>query len=220
MHIKIFFIQTKYPKFYLQKQIVFVLILALFCFTVKAQKAIKFYSTTSIGMLKPVSQFKAAYQNSLALNSGFEYAISPTYFGQFVLDYNAIKYNQQIKDANSEYLFQKTNSSVFLAGINFGRNFYFSKSKKVFFSGYLGLGYANIGEPRLSVDNRTTIITQNVTRMKGLFIRRGSRIAFKTNLKMVQTLYLDASYWTANTINIQNSKPKALSLLVGFRSGI
>ena len=83
-----------------------------------AQDSSKFYFTTAAGVFAPVSAFSKAYKNSLALNSGIEYQFSKYYFTQFVLDFNAVKYNQQVRDGNSSYLFQHTNSSIFLAGFN------------------------------------------------------------------------------------------------------
>ncbi|MBC7935171.1 MAG: hypothetical protein H7Y86_07415 [Rhizobacter sp.] len=194
-----------------------------FCFicfytSVKAQDTTKIFFTTSVGLLNPVSSFSNAYQNSLALNSGIEYRFSKHYFAQFVLDFNAVKYSQQVKDGSSVYLFQNTSSSVFLAGINVGRNIPLIPSGKLFCSPYVGAGYVNIGEPRLSVDVRNGIINQEVTRMKGIFARGGTRLAYNTESKILQTIYVDVSYWSAN-INVQDSRPKAFSFLIGTRFG-
>ncbi len=187
-------------------------------FSGKAQDTSKIFFTTSVGLLNPVSSFSNAYQNSLALNSGIEYRFSKHYFAQFVLDFNAVKYSQQVKDGSSAYLFQKTSSSVFLAGFNLGRNFPLTASGKLFASPYAGIGYANIGEPRLMVDNANSVINQQVTRMQGIFGRAGARLAYNTKSKILQTLYVDASYWAAN-INVQQSRPKAFSFLIGTRFG-
>lgn len=186
--------------------------------SIKAQDTSKIFFTTAVGILNPVSSFSNAYKNSLALNSGVEYRFSKRYFVQFVLDFNAVKYSQQVKDGSSTFLFQNTSSSVFLAGFNVGRNFPLIASGKLFASPYVGAGYANIGEPRLIVNNSTGIINQEVTRMQGIFGRGGARIAYNTKSKVLQTLYFDASYWTANII-VQQSKPKAFSFLVGTRLG-
>lgn len=183
-----------------------------------AQDAGKVYFTTSVGLLAPVSSFSKAYENSLALNSGIEYQFNRHYFTQFLLDFNVVKYSQQKREEGSPYLFQHTNSSVFLAGFNIGRNISITKSGSLFVSPYLGIGYANIGEPRLTVNNNTGIIEQNVSRMAGVFNRQGIRIAYKTKSKVLQTLYLDVSYWSAN-LKVQESRPKALSLLAGTRFG-
>jgi hypothetical protein len=189
-----------------------------FCTSLKAQDTTKIFFTTSVGLLNPVSSFSNAYKNSLALNSGIEYKFNKHYFAQFVLDFNAVNYSQQVKDASSAYLFQKTSSSVFLAGINVGRNFHLIPSGKLFASPYVGIGYANIGEPRLVVDNTNSIINQQVTRMQGVFERAGARLAYNTKSKVLQTLYIDASYWSAN-IKVQQSRPKAFSFLIGTRFG-
>jgi Autotransporter beta-domain len=183
-----------------------------------AQDSSKLFFTTSVGLLSPLSKFSNAYKTSLALNSGIEYMISKNYFAQFVLDFNAVNYDQQVKDASSHYLFQNTSSSVFLVGLNIGRNIGINKSGSFFVSPYLGLGYSNIGEPRLTINNTTNIITQEVTRMNGLFTRGGLRLGYKTKSKVLQTIYVDASYWTAN-VTVQDSKPQALSILVGTRFG-
>lgn len=186
--------------------------------SVKAQDTSKIFFTTSIGLLKPISEFSKAYKNSLALNSGIEYKINKHYFVQFVIDFNAVNYNQQVKDASSAFLFQQTSSSVFLAGFNIGRNFSLLSSGEIFVSPYVGIGYANIGEPRLVVDNANVIINQQVTRMQGIFGRGGSRIGYNTKSKILQTVYIDASYWMAN-ITVQKSKPQAFSFLIGTRVG-
>jgi hypothetical protein len=183
-----------------------------------AQDSSKLFFSTSVGVLSPLSKFSNAYKTSLALNSGVEYKISKNNFLQFVLDFNAVNYDQQVKDASSNYLFQNTSSSVFLVGLNMGRNMAINKSGSLFVSPYIGLGYANIGEPRLTVNNTTNIINQEVTRMSGLFTRGGLRLGYKTQSKILQTIYIDASYWTSN-INVQGSKPQALSVLVGTRIG-
>jgi hypothetical protein len=196
------------------------LFIAIVCFSIssKAQDTTKLFFTTSVGLLKPVSTFSNAYKKSLALNSGVEYKFSKYYFAQLVLDFNAIKYSQQLKDGNSSYLFQNTSSSVLLVGVNVGRNFPIIPSGNLFISPYVGIGYANIGEPRLLVDNNNGIINQEVTRMQGVFERGGARLAFKTKSRVIQTIYIDASYWTSN-IRVQQSNPKAFSFLVGTRVG-
>ena len=183
----------------------------------QAQDSSQFYFTTAVGIFAPVSAFSKAYENSLALNSGIEYQFSRHYFTQFVLDFNAVKYNQQVTDANSSYLFQHTNSSVFLAGFNLGRNISISKSGKIFASPYVGFGYANIGEPRLTVKN-TGIIEQQLTRMTGIYAKQGVRVGYLTPSKILQTLYVDVAYLFAN-IRVQDSRPTAFSFLAGTRFG-
>ena len=191
----------------------------LFGFTTvcNAQDSSPFFFTTAVGIFAPVSAFSKAYKNSLALNSGIEYQFSRHYFTQFVLDFNAVKYNQQVKDESSAYLFQHTSSSIFLAGFNLGRNISISKSGKFFASPYISFGYANIGEPRLTLKN-TGIIEQQVSRMTGIYAKQGARIGYRTSSKILQTLYIDLAYLSAN-IHVQDSRPRAFSFLVGTRFG-
>lgn len=204
--------------FSIKKIFLILLLSAMYSFCV-AQDSSKIFFSSSIGMFFPESDFAKSYKNSLALNSGIEYKLNKFYFAQFVLDFNAIKYNQQVKDANSDYLFQKTNSSVLLVGINLGRNIYFNKKASVYLSPYLGIGYANIGKPRLKLDTTNKIIEQNVVRMQGLFTRQGIRFSIKTKFKFLQTLYIDGSYWSSK-INIQNSNPRAIAVIVGTKMSL
>jgi hypothetical protein len=187
-------------------------------FPVNAQDSSRFYFTTSAGLLAPVQNFARSYKTSLALNSGVEYRINHSLFAQFVLEFNAVKYNQQYIDAGSAYLFQKTNSSIFLAGINCGKNFSSSNLKRFFSSVYAGAGYINIGEPRLSIDINNHVVEQTVKRMQGMFAKAGSRLGYKTTSSFLQTVYIDGSYWTTN-ITIQQSKAAAISLYIGTRIG-
>lgn len=200
------------------KCIVLIIILISCSMTLPAQDSSKLYFTTAAGVFVPRSTFAHAYQNSVAINSGIEYRFRKYYFTQFILDFNAVKYNQQIKDIHSDYLFQHTNSSVFLIGFNVGRNIAIIKSDKLFLSPYVGVGYANIGEPRLTVNSATGIVLQEVTRMQGVYLKEGLRFGFNTSSKVLQTLYIDAAFWSAN-IEVQNSKPKALSVVIGTRVG-
>ncbi|GGD79657.1 hypothetical protein GCM10011514_49550 [Emticicia aquatilis] len=198
--------------------IIVILILFIGNCSLAQQDSTKIFFTSSVGLLVPASAFAKSYQQSLALNSGIEYGLKRNFFLQFVLDFNAVKYSQQIKDKNSNYLFQNTNSSVLLAGFNFGKNIAIVSSKKCSFSPYLGIGYANIGEPRLTVDVTKGIISQTVTRMQGIYSKAGTRILYNTNSKLLQTLYLDSSYWLSN-VRVQESTAQAWSFLIGTRIG-
>ena len=185
---------------------------------VNGQDTSKIYFTTSIGKLMPLGNFSNAYKNSVALNSGIELKISKNNFIQFELDFNAVNYDQQYIDTKSNYLFQQTSSSVFLVGLNGGKNIFLNKKNNAFVSPYIGVGYVNIGEPRLAFDNTKNIITQTVERMQGIYGRSGLRIAYNTNSKLLQTIYIDASYWISN-VEVQQSKAQAVSILVGTRIG-
>ena len=202
----------------LKNYLLLLFVITCFAKVSKAQDSSKFYFTTSAGLLSPAGNFAKAYKTSLALNSGIEYKISSSWFAQFVVDFNAVKYNQQYKDGNSDYLFQKTNSSIFLAGFNFGRNFFLGKVSKFFSSLYAGAGYVNIGEPRLTINTAANIIEQNVKRTPGIFGKGGLRIGYKTSAAFLQTIYIDGSYWITN-LTIQQNKAQAISLYIGTRIG-
>ncbi|MEO6669570.1 MAG: hypothetical protein ABIN36_08865 [Ferruginibacter sp.] len=194
------------------------ILIAILSSVVFSQDTSRLYFTTSIGLLSPVSSFANAYKTSLALSSGIEYRFSRSLFSQFVLDFNAVKYDQQLKDERSDYLFQNTNSSIFLAGINVGRNFSFGRKSPFFLSFYTGAGYVNIGEPRLIVKTASNIIEQEVRRMTGVFAKGGLRFGCKTSSKILQTIYFDCSYWMTN-LKIQQARAAAFSLYIGTRFG-
>ncbi|OYU68227.1 MAG: hypothetical protein CFE22_00680 [Cytophagaceae bacterium BCCC1] len=183
-----------------------------------AQDSTKIFLTSSVGLLVPASKFSESYKQSLSLNSGIEYQFKRMFFIQLILDFNAVNYSQKVKDQNSNYLFQNTNSSVLLAGFNFGKNIPISKEGRLAISPYLGIGYANIGEPRLTIDNNNGIISQNVTRMQGIYSKAGLRVLFNTKSKFLQTIYLDSSYWLSN-VSVQESTAQAKSFLIGTRIG-
>jgi Outer membrane protein beta-barrel domain len=182
------------------------------------QDSTRFYFNSSVGLLNPVAKFAKSYSTSPAVNSGFEYFLTKKYFIQGELGFNAVKYSQQIKDPNSVFLFQNTNSSVLMLGVNVGRKIRFSPNAKVFLQPYVGIGYANIGEPRLLVDNNLKIIKQEVTRMQGLFTKVGNKFAYRTKSKVLQTVFIDASYWNGY-LTIQESKPQGLTVLIGTKVG-
>lgn len=133
----------------------------------------KEYFITSAGLSDPVSFFAGAY-NSLVLNFGTKYIFSKHYVSQFVLDFNPANYNQQVKDRSSAYLFKIPCSSDFLGGINLGSTFRLIPSGKLFARPYVDLGSDNIGEPRVVVNNSNGVISQQVSRMRGILERLAS----------------------------------------------
>jgi hypothetical protein len=159
-----------------------------------AQENGKIFFTTSFGLINAQGKFGNAFKSALAFNSGVELSMKRNWFGQLVFEFNALQYDQQIKDNNSPFLFHNTNSSLLLLGLNGGRNLPF-KYPEWFISLYGGGGYLNIGEPRVTVDLATNIARQNVRREGNIFGRAGSRLAYKTKSNFFQTLYFDAFYW-------------------------
>lgn len=182
-----------------------------------AQESGKLFFTTSVGLISAQGKFAKAYKSTVAFNSGVEMSLKHNWYGQFVLDYNALKYDQQIRDANSPYLFQNTNSSLLLLGLNGGKIFYL-KNPKWFTSLYGGAGYLNLGEPRVTTNSITNIANQDVVRKSNVFGRVGARLAYKTKSNFFQTLYLDASYWTSPA-KAQGGNVNGFSFYIGTRFG-
>ena len=185
--------------------------------TLLAQENGKLFFTTSFGLINAQGKFANAFKSTLAFNSGVEMSLKKNWFAQLVFDFNALKYDQQIRDANSPFLFQNTNSSLLLLGLNGGKNIYF-KNPKWFTSVYAGGGYLNIGEPRVTVDNITNIARQEVARESNVFGRAGARLAYKTKSNFFQTLYFDASYW-ASPAKVQGGNINGFSFYIGTRFG-
>ena len=94
-----------------------------------AQENGKVFFTTSFGLINAQGKFGNAFKSTLAFNSGVEMALKKDWFAQLVFDFNALKYDQQVRDANSPFLFQNTNSSLLLLGLNGGKNIYFKNHK-------------------------------------------------------------------------------------------
>ncbi|OIR01354.1 hypothetical protein GALL_166420 [mine drainage metagenome] len=184
---------------------------------VTAQKAGKVFFTTAAGLIDAQGRFADAFKSTVTFNSGVELTMKHNWYGQFVLDYNALKYDQQIGDANSPFLFQNTNSSLLLLGLNGGKNFYF-KNPKWFTSLYAGGGYLNIGEPRVTVNNSSHIAIQETVRKSSVFARSGVRLAYITKSKFFQTIYLDASYFSSPA-TIQGGNVNGFALYFGTRFG-
>lgn len=183
----------------------------------QAQESGKLYFTTSFGLISPRGKFSDAIKSTLAFNSGVEMALKKNWYAQAVFDFNALKYDQQIRDNNSPFLFQNTNSSLLLLGLNGGKNILF-KNPKWFVSLYGGGGYLNIGEPRVTVNLSSGIARQEVARESNVFARGGSRLAYKTKSSFFQTIYLDASYW-ASPVRVQGGRVNGVSFYIGTRFG-
>lgn len=181
----------------------------------EAKKSKKTYFNTSAGVNKIQGKLVKTFKHSIAFNSGIEREFGKHWFVQADLSFNTVKYDQQKKDEHSNFLFQKTNSSLITAGVNVGRNFYFGESG-IFASPYVGVGALNIGEPRLNLDELTGIIKQDIIRQTGIIGRGGARIAYSTKSKFFQTIYADGSYWTSS-LKINQLTVRSISVFVGIR---
>lgn len=202
------------------KKTVLIILPAILCNagTCFSQDSSRISLTTGFGIIKVQGQLKKVFQSSIAFNSGVEINLKKNWFVLVEAGFNTLKYDQQVKDDNSPYLFQNTNSSLFSFVLNGGRNFYFN-GRKWFLSAYLGGGYLNIGEPGISLNNMTNVIMQTAIRKNNVFGKTGSRFAIRTTSKFFQTLYIDGSWWTS-PVKVQNEKFRSLSFFIGTRMGI
>jgi hypothetical protein len=179
-----------------------------------AQDSSKIFVTTGAGIIKSPGQVGKVLHPSIAFNSGVELVGKRNWFLQGTLDFNSLKYNQKVKEDRSPYLFQNTNSSLVMVAVNSGKNFPFARNKW-FASAYIGGGYLNIGEPRL-VNIAENTIKQEVSRKGDVFGKVGTRIAYKSKIKFLQTIYFDGAYW-ASPLKVQQANLNGISLFIGVR---
>ncbi|HET9744551.1 MAG TPA: hypothetical protein VFP97_02495 [Chitinophagaceae bacterium] len=171
--------------------------------------------TTGVGVNEVAGELGKAFRSTIAFNSGFERPFGKKWYAQLEFNFNSLRYDQKVKDENSPYLFQNTNSSLFMIGLNWGRDFKFNNSPW-FTSAYLGSGYLNIGKPRVNLDEINNIITQSVVRKSGIIGRAGGRVGIKTNSALLQTLYFDGSYLTSS-LKADGSVFRSISIFVGMK---
>lgn len=182
-----------------------------------AQDSSKLFLTTGVGVINGLGNFGKAVSPSIAFNSGIEIKLSSNWYMQAQLDFNTLQYSQQIRANSTQYLFKKTSSSLLQLGLQGGYNI--PLGKKLFVAPYLGAGYLNVGEPRIEIDNINLLATQSVERQSGIFGRTGAKLAYRTKSPLLQTIYVDGSYWYA-PINVQNGKVQGISIYLGTRFGI
>ena len=179
------------------------------------QKDNNLHLTTGVGINEVLGDLGETFRSTIAFNSGFERSFGKKWYGQLELNFNSLRYDQKMRDENSPYLFQNTNSSLFMIGVNWGRDFKFDKSPW-FTSAYVGSGYLNLGKPRVNLDETNNIVTQSVVRKSGIIGRGGGRVGIKTNSALLQTLYLDGSYLTSS-LEADGNVFKSISIFVGMK---
>lgn len=196
----------------MKKKIILIACILIACSKLFAQQNNKLFFTTGVGAIKVRHILTDVLKPTIAFNSGLELANKKDWFLQGTVDFNSLRYDQRFKDENSPYLFQNTNSSLLMLGLNEGKNF--SLGENSFLSGYIGGGYLNIGEPRVTLQN--SVIKQDVIRETNIFGRVGARYGFKSPIKFLQTLYLDADWWTS-PVKVQGSQFNGFSFFIGSR---
>jgi hypothetical protein len=197
-----------------KKTVTLVVIVIIFSLKGGAQDSSRVFFTTGAGIIKSPGALSKVFHPSIAFNSGIELVGKQNWFLQGTLDFNTLKYNQQLEEDGSPYLFQNTNSSLVMLAVNGGKNFHFGNNKW-FASVYTGAGYLNIGEPRL-INHAENTIRQEVSRKGHVFGKAGTRIGYKTRIKFLQTIYFDGAYW-ATPLEVQGSKLSGLSFFLGAR---
>lgn len=179
-----------------------------------AQDSTKLLFTTGIGLIKSPGRLSNVLHPSVAFNSGIELTGKKKWFAQFTLDFNTLKYDQQVRDENSDFIFQNTSSSLVMVALSGGKNFYFGHARW-FTSPYVGAGYLNIGEPRL-IKESEVLVRQEVSRKGGVFAKIGTRLGYKTNTKILKTIYVDVSWWKS-PLRVQQEKLTGVSFFIGTR---
>lgn len=179
-----------------------------------AQDTNRLYIFSGVGVIIGQGVFGKSVKPSLGFNSGLELKLKGNLYCQASIDFNSLTYNQQNIDANSPYLFKNTNSTLLLLGLNIGYNFNKPQTRWSALT-YLGSGYLNIAEPRVTLANSNTIV-QSVVIQSNIFGRSGIRIGYKTGSSFFQTIYLDTSYWTSSVL-AQGGKVNGTSILFGTR---
>jgi hypothetical protein len=183
--------------------------------TVFAQDDKKIHLITGAGFNKIQGRLGKTFRSTLAFNSGFEKAFFKNWYGQLEVNFNTLKYDQQVKDNNSPYLFQNTNSSFFMISANWGRDFRFGKSLW-FGSLYSGGGFLSLGKPRIIIDDINNIVTQKIVRGNGIFGKGGARIGVNTKSAIFHTLYVDGS-WLTSSVQAEGTVFRNAALFIGMR---
>jgi len=186
----------------------------LFSTMSEAQDSSAIFITTGTGLIKSPGSLHHVFHPSVAFNSGVEFVNKRNWFVQGTLDFNSLKYNQQITTDGSPYLFLNTSSSLVMIAANAGKNLTSNRSKWLG-SIYLGGGYLNIGEPRL-VDHSLNTFRQEVSRKAGVFWKAGIRAGYKTRVKFLQTIYFDGAWWKSPLV-VQGAALSGVSLFMGVR---
>lgn len=171
--------------------------------------------SSSFGVNKIQGPLNRTFRHSLAVHSGLEKRIGKRLIAAIDLGFNTIQYDQQKTDQHSMYLFKDTRSSFIVAGLNSGIELGRSHSR-FRFTPYLGAGYLNTGEPRLQVDTAHQIVRQRIIRHSGLFGRAGTRVSFRTDSPVLQSLFVDCSYWSS-TVQIGGHRIRSVSVFTGMR---
>jgi hypothetical protein len=180
-----------------------------------AQHDHKLHLTTGIGFNNIQGKLKNTFRSAVAFNSGFERSFGKHWYGQLEVNFNNLKYDQQVRDDNSAFLFQNTSSSFFQIGANWGCDAHLGKSPW-FVSAYGGTGFLSLGKPRINIDEVTNIATQKIIRGNGIFGKVGGRLGLNTKSPTFHTLYIDGS-WMTSSVRPEGSGFRNVAVFAGMR---
>ena len=196
-------------------RISFSIIAGVIVLSANAQDDNNFHLTTGIGINNIQGKLKNTFRSTVAFNSGFERSFGKHLFGQIEVSFNTLKYDQQVKDENSPYLFQNTSSSFFMIGTNWGYDFHIGKSP-FFTSLYGGTGFLSLGKPRVTIDEVNNVAIQKIIRGNGIFGKAGGRIGLNTGSNIFHTLYIDGS-WMTSSVKSEGSTFRNVAVFIGMR---
>ncbi len=197
------------------RRISFSIIAGVIFLPANAQHDNKIHLTTGIGINNIQGELKNTFRSTVAFNSGFERSFGKHLYGQIEVSFNTLRYDQQVKDDNSPYLFQNTTSSFFMIGTNWGYDLHLGESP-LFTSLYGGTGFLSLGKPRVTIDEVNNIAIQKIIRRNGIFGKAGGRIGVNTGSSTFHTLYLDGS-WMTSSVQSEGSTFRNVAVFIGMR---
>ncbi|MBB2146843.1 hypothetical protein GM921_15170 [Pedobacter sp. LMG 31464] len=180
-----------------------------------AQDTTKIALTTGVGIISMPGALSKVLKSSVTFNSGIELKLKKNWFLQGDVSLNSIGYNQIIRDNPNNYLFEDANSSLFQVGVSGGYSFRFLPSK-FSLDLYAGPGFQRFGEPRVTNNNAAQITKQNIVFSNTVFAKIGSRLSYKTNSSLLQTIYIEATYFTS-PLHVQAYRLQGFTYCVGTK---
>ncbi|MDN3585967.1 hypothetical protein QWY86_04765 [Pedobacter aquatilis] len=180
-----------------------------------AQETTKIAVTTGFGIISFPPGLSSVLKSSVTFNSGLELKLKKNWFIQGDVSLNSIGYDQTIRENASVFLFKNANSSLFQISLSGGYLFRFLPSK-FGLAVYGGPGFQRFGEPRVANDNLAQVTTQNNVFSTSIYGKVGSRLSYKTNSSFLQTIYVEATYFTSS-IQVQQYRLQGFTYCIGTK---
>ncbi|WP_231491255.1 hypothetical protein [Pedobacter sp. Leaf170] len=180
-----------------------------------AQDTTKIAVTTGVGLISMPGSLSKVLKPSITFNSGIELKLKKNWFLQGDVSLNSIGYNQIIRDNANNYLFEDANSSLFQIGVSGGYSIKFLPSK-FSLDLYAGPGFQRFGEPRVTNNTSALVTRQNIVFNNTVFGKVGSRLSYMTKSSLLQTIYVEATYFTS-PLHVQTYRLQGFTYCVGTR---